>query len=1297
MFGQDDSNSSKNWERDKKSSIIKETNNSQSKFVENKLPEVDDDDDNETSNVDLDTRIAMLFKGKTFGNAPPFLQLSDSEDEETNNDPEENKASEVDDISKESAIKSDNNISPKDSPISKSNVLNIRPPSPECKKEVKPREKNIKSEIKIDEGASDISSSDDEILLAKGSYSPVLLKPQNNTTKIKNEDDQMSLSSLSSNEPNKMEDETQPPPPPAEKPPPPPPPSSPPLNVKNAPNPPTPYFYPPTTPSSSGINNNTISASTPAQGFPYYPQGYSYQSAYLPQTNTHGTTPYTPTSQNGTFMIQPQGFSGAPAVPLIPQYNQAPYFKRDYTNDYYNHYTTTYTNYPGVNAGSLNMRTNNSMNANKDDPYALQISLVIERVTTELKQILKKDFNKKMIENTAYKKYETWWDDEARNNNNKLSSDNVDTKAMTSTLTSSVATNNKIEKAPDINQLLACNRENFDSLGLGLRATIPKMPSFRRIRKAPSPKRQDDDEQKSDQEDMVQGSDSEKETEVLPVGKTAYSRTITTQSSITSSVTTENSRIQKREGSTSSFFSSSSEEETSSDEESSSETSSLSDGDMDNYNDVRKSVPTIPVKSKIYSDSDSDISDDLDIKQNQLKLSNRPKPATFKQKIYSDSEESDSTSAAIIIPKQQIIATRIRAESNHLKTLDSLHEDLSDDDEDLVLSPKDSQPPRTPGRDESPKKISPLKSSYDLNRVYSDSDEEREFQEKRRRNTEYMEEVEREVKEEFERKRKEMEESKTSNHTNSNNGTVDSSNDQPPSPSDPQTPILSKPPPTPGARLIINEPLAQFKDAKPNNNQICDITETIEKLSKKEKKISNGLSATQTNVVVAEGGTTKSFDNIANNSTTTKKNNRTDIKLSPTSSDGGSSQASQASQVALEHCYSLPPSASPSSQDEIVIGAPGVHNKIKYATFQKTQSTTALPANNAHLLAHDHGYTTNNTKENEGDGSSIVQLPRPVGRPRKDSSLKVLNNQHKKYEHSQSYISKKAKKEALKRKAQEQIMPLEPFIPEKKFEARDGRTEMSLLYDFLTRGIDFEDIRYLKSSYEILLQDDANNYWLNATHWVDHCATDRNFVAPPKKRKKGSIPEPKIHPSGSARTEGFYKIDSTVKAKYKYHHLKGTLAATHLDKIEEFNVQKAVASKMQGISREARSNQRRLLTAFGASTESELLKFNQLKFRKKQLKFAKSAIHDWGLFAMEPIAADEMVIEYVGQMVRPSVADLRETKYEAIGIGSSYLFRIDMETIIDATKCGNLARFINHSCNVSNLLPFLNLILYFIM
>ena len=57
-----------------------------------------------------------------------------------------------------------------------------------------------------------------------------------------------------------------------------------------------------------------------------------------------------------------------------------------------------------------------------------------------------------------------------------------------------------------------------------------------------------------------------------------------------------------------------------------------------------------------------------------------------------------------------------------------------------------------------------------------------------------------------------------------------------------------------------------------------------------------------------------------------------------------------------------------------------------------------------------------------------------------------------------------------------------------------------------------------------------------------------------------------------------------------------------------------------------------------------------------------------------------MIIEYVGDRVRQRVADLREINYQKQGIGSSYLFRIDEDTVVDATKKGGIARFINHSC-----------------
>ena len=80
------------------------------------------------------------------------------------------------------------------------------------------------------------------------------------------------------------------------------------------------------------------------------------------------------------------------------------------------------------------------------------------------------------------------------------------------------------------------------------------------------------------------------------------------------------------------------------------------------------------------------------------------------------------------------------------------------------------------------------------------------------------------------------------------------------------------------------------------------------------------------------------------------------------------------------------------------------------------------------------------------------------------------------------------------------------------------------------------------------------------------------------------------------------------------------------------------------------------------------------------MRFDRSAIHGWGLYAEENIGTSEMIIEYVGEKVRQAVANIREMKYDKQGMGSSYLFRIDEDTIVDATKKGGIARFINHSC-----------------
>ncbi|KAL1897322.1 histone methyltransferase set1 [Sporothrix stenoceras] len=199
---------------------------------------------------------------------------------------------------------------------------------------------------------------------------------------------------------------------------------------------------------------------------------------------------------------------------------------------------------------------------------------------------------------------------------------------------------------------------------------------------------------------------------------------------------------------------------------------------------------------------------------------------------------------------------------------------------------------------------------------------------------------------------------------------------------------------------------------------------------------------------------------------------------------------------------------------------------------------------------------------------------------------------------------------------------------------------------------------------------------------------------------KESLGRPRIegyyvpNSTGSARTEGVKKILNSEKSKYLPHHLKVKKAreerearAGKAGKAAAMTAAKVATetSASRGSSRANRVNQRRYIADLNdqkrtLGQDSDVLRFNQLKKRKKTVKFARSAIHNWGLYAMESIPKDDMIIEYVGQEVRQSVATIRERAYIRAGIGSSYLFRIDDATVIDATKKGGIARFINHSC-----------------
>ncbi|KAG6419853.1 hypothetical protein SASPL_116365 [Salvia splendens] len=93
-------------------------------------------------------------------------------------------------------------------------------------------------------------------------------------------------------------------------------------------------------------------------------------------------------------------------------------------------------------------------------------------------------------------------------------------------------------------------------------------------------------------------------------------------------------------------------------------------------------------------------------------------------------------------------------------------------------------------------------------------------------------------------------------------------------------------------------------------------------------------------------------------------------------------------------------------------------------------------------------------------------------------------------------------------------------------------------------------------------------------------------------------------------------------------------------------------------------------------------KYNHMRETyRRRLAYGKSRIHAFGVFTKLPYKAGDMVIEYTGDIIRGSVADRREhLSYNKLVGAGTYMFRIDDNRVLDATKAGSIAHLINHSC-----------------
>lgn len=75
----------------------------------------------------------------------------------------------------------------------------------------------------------------------------------------------------------------------------------------------------------------------------------------------------------------------------------------------------------------------------------------------------------------------------------------------------------------------------------------------------------------------------------------------------------------------------------------------------------------------------------------------------------------------------------------------------------------------------------------------------------------------------------------------------------------------------------------------------------------------------------------------------------------------------------------------------------------------------------------------------------------------------------------------------------------------------------------------------------------------------------------------------------------------------------------------------------------------------------------------------RSRIQGRGVFATRDLAEGECIIEYTGVLLTHAQADA-QCDDESMRRHHTFLFAVDGRHVIDASRSGNDARFINHSC-----------------
>jgi SET domain-containing protein len=74
----------------------------------------------------------------------------------------------------------------------------------------------------------------------------------------------------------------------------------------------------------------------------------------------------------------------------------------------------------------------------------------------------------------------------------------------------------------------------------------------------------------------------------------------------------------------------------------------------------------------------------------------------------------------------------------------------------------------------------------------------------------------------------------------------------------------------------------------------------------------------------------------------------------------------------------------------------------------------------------------------------------------------------------------------------------------------------------------------------------------------------------------------------------------------------------------------------------------------------------------------RSKLHGWGVFATARITKNTRIIHYAGEKITPRESARREAEH--LRRGHIWCFHLNRRWVIDGSRGGNDARYINHSC-----------------